>query len=352
MNIQPLNRDLQQDLQNKINNKTKPLHALGKLEKLALQIGLIQNSLSPALNKPQLLLFAGDHGVVSSGVSPYPQEVTQQMVANFVQGSAAINVFCRQNNIAIDVIDAGVNGDLSSLDIHHEKVAMGTANFLERPAMTEQQFQQAKETGARLVKEKYESGCNVIGFGEMGIGNTSSAAILLSVLSQTPIEECVGRGTGLDDAGVEKKAALLKSAIEYHHKNLENTAPDNIDPEAVLQIFGGFELVMIYGGVLQAAALKMVVLVDGFIVSAAVMAAIQQFPEVKGYCVFSHLSDENAHKKMLDFLQVEPLLQLNMRLGEGSAVAVTYPLIVSAVNFLNEMSSFDSAGVSAQELYE
>jgi len=341
MKVEALDRSLQAALQSKIDNKTKPLGALGKLEQLALQIGLIQNSLEPELKAPQLLLFAGDHGVVASGVSPYPQEVTQQMVMNFVSGGAAINVFCRQHNIAIDVVDAGVNGDLSFLDIVHAKVAGGTRNFLQEAAMSAEQFQQAKQTGANLVQEKHAAGCNVIGFGEMGIGNTSSAAVVFSLLSGIPIEECVGKGTGLDEEGVENKKRVLSLAIEKH----------GVDgnPENILQTFGGFELVMIYGAVLKAAQLKMLILVDGFIVTAAVCAAIASAPEVKDYCVFSHLSDENAHQKMLSFLHVEPLLQLNMRLGEGSGVAVTYPLVQSAVNFLNEMASFESAGVSNKD---
>ncbi len=342
MKIAAINRELETALQHKIDQKTKPPGALGKLEHVALQIGLIQQSLEPVLQNPQLLLFAGDHGLVQAGVSPYPQEVTQQMVMNFVAGGAAINVFCRQHNIAIDVVDAGVNGDLSGLDIVHAKVAQGTANCLEGPAMTAEQFEQACKAARQLVVEKHSAGCNVIGFGEMGIGNTSSAALVFSVLSGMAVEDCVGRGTGLDDAGLAQKKAVLRQVIN-RHQGVEKTAP------SVLQAFGGFELVMIYAAALQAAELNMIVLVDGFIATAAIAAAIHEAPALQDYCLFSHLSDEHAHKMMLDYLGVEPLLQLNMRLGEGSGVAITYPLIESAIAFLNEMASFESAGVSDKE---
>ena len=325
-------------IRHKIDNKTKPPGALGILEHVALQVALIQQTLSPSLNKPHLLLFAGDHGIVSEGVSPFPQVVTQQMVHNFVNGGAAINVFCRQHNIAIDVIDAGVNGDLSGLPVTHAKVAHGTKNFLHEPAMTPAQCEQAIARGATLVRATSESGCNIIGFGEMGIGNTSSATALFAALSSMGVDECVGRGTGLDDAGLLHKTAVLKAALAQHGPLT--------DPFTILCTFGGFEIAMMVGAILAACEQRMVVLIDGFIASSAAAIAFALEPYARDYCVFSHLSNESGHKKMLDYLQVSPLVSLGLRLGEGSGVAVTYPLIASAVLFLNEMASFDSAGVS------
>lgn len=339
--VHAVDQSLATAIHKKIDNKTKPPGALGILENVALQIALIQQSMSPALNKPHMLLFAGDHGIVAEGVSPFPQVVTQQMVHNFVNGGAAINVFCRQNNIAIDVIDAGVNGDLSGLPITHAKVAPGTKNFLHGKAMTTADCEQAIARGAALVRAASESGCNVIGFGEMGIGNTSSATALFSALSGTSVEDCVGRGTGLDDAGLLHKTSVLKAALKKHGPLTE--------PFDILCTYGGFEIAMMTGAILAACEQRMVVLIDGFIASSAAAIAFALEPCARDYCVFSHLSNESGHRKMLDYLQAQPLVSLGLRLGEGSGVAVTYPLIESAVRFLNEMASFDSAGVSEKD---
>lgn len=336
--VQAVDRTLSTAIQHKIDNKTKPPGALGILEAVAHQIALIQQTLSPALKKPHLLLFAGDHGIVAEGVSPFPQVVTQQMVSNFVAGGAAINVFCRQHAIAIDVIDAGVNGDLSGLAITHAKVAYGTRNFLHEPAMTASECEQAIARGAMLARAASESGCNIIGFGEMGIGNTSSATALFAALSGTAVEECVGRGTGLDDKGLLHKTAVLKAALAKHGVIT--------DPFEILRTFGGLEIAMMTGAILAACEQKMAVLIDGFIASSAAAIAFALEPHARDYCLFSHLSNESGHRIMLDFLHVSPIVSLGLRLGEGSGVAVTYPLIESAVRFFNEMASFDSAGVS------
>jgi nicotinate-nucleotide--dimethylbenzimidazole phosphoribosyltransferase len=260
------------------------------------------------------------------------------MVHNFVNGGAAINVFCTQHNIAIDVIDAGVNGDLSSLPITQAKVAHGTKNFLHEPAMNAAQCEQAIARGAMLVRATHESGCNVIGFGEMGIGNTSSATALFSALSGTSVENCVGRGTGLDNQGLLHKTTVLKAALAKHGTLT--------DPFEILRTFGGFEIAMMVGAILAACEQKMLVLIDGFIASSAATIAFALEPHARDYCVFSHLSNESGHRAMLDYLQVEPLVSLGLRLGEGSGVAVTYPLIASSVLFLDNMASFDTAGVS------
>lgn len=344
LNLNPQTSDLQSDLSRKINQKTKPLGALGELENLALQIGLIQNTHSPQLNQPTILVFAADHGIALHGVSAYPQAVTAQMVMNFLQGGAAINVFARQHNITLRVIDAGVNHTFSPENallntLIHAKIDSGTRNFLVEPAMRPTQCEQAIAKGAALAKAEIDKGCNVLGFGEMGIGNTSSASCLMSVLCDIPIAQCVGRGTGLDDAGLSQKTAILKQAIERH-------ALDGKGAIQALATFGGFEIAMMTGAMLSAAEHQTLLIIDGFIATAALLVAHRLQPNILDYCVFAHCSHETAHRRMLDYLKAQPLLNLNLRLGEGSGAALAYPLIESAVRFLNEMASFASAGVS------
>ncbi|MHB8427843.1 MAG: nicotinate-nucleotide--dimethylbenzimidazole phosphoribosyltransferase [Acidiferrobacterales bacterium] len=337
--IRPVSRALAKTLQHKIDNKTKPLGALGKLETLALRVGLIQNTLTPRLQQPVMLVFAGDHGITEAGVSPYPQAVTQQMVLNFLNGGAAINVLARQNGIALRVIDAGVNADFHAHPaLIDAKIAKGTRNFLAQPAMTREQCEAALEKGAELAEREIRRGSNVMGFGEMGIGNTSSAAALMSILGGFSVEECVGRGAGLDDAGLVRKREVIRQAVARH--SVAN------DPKAALAAFGGFEIAMMAGAMLQAAQSQTLLLIDGFIVTAALLVASKLDPAILDYCVFSHQSDESGHALLLQYFKAEPLLQLNMRLGEGTGSAVAYPLLLAAVNFLNDMASFESAGVS------
>ena len=341
--IKPINKDILTQLQNKVDNKTKPLGALGKLEKIAIQIGSIQNTLSPKLTKPTIVVFAGDHGIVKEGVSPYPQEVTYQMVFNFLQGGAGINVFAKQHGIEIKVVDAGVNFNFETHpDLIHAKIDAGTKSYLNEPAMTDEQCYTAIDKGAEIVQKIYNTGCNIIGFGEMGIGNTSSAAILMSLMCNIPLENCIGRGTGLDDGGLQKKKEVLQRAIE-NHTNLE------ITPINVLKTFGGFEIAMMCGAMLKAAALEMVLMIDGFIATSALLVASKINKNVLDYCVFAHQSNEQGHCLMLEHLNAAPLLSLDMRLGEGTGIAVAYPMIESAVHFLNQMASFESAGVSNKE---
>ena len=337
--ISPVSFAIREQLQLKIDSKTKPLGALGKIEKLALQLGCIQNTLNPVLKKPTIVVFAGDHGIVAEGVSSYPQEVSYQMVKNFLAGGAAINVFGHQYGIEFLVVDAGVNFDFPpEPTLLQAKVAKGTQNYLKMPAMTPAQCDTALQRGATIVAELHEKGCNVVGFGEMGIGNSSSAAILMSLLCQLPLVECVGRGAGMDDAGLKRKKKILEQAISTNR--VDGT------PLSILSTFGGFEMVMMCGAYLQAAALQMVILVDGFIATASLLAASKLAPEVLGYCFFSHLSDEAGHRALLKFLKADPLLHLDMRLGEGTGAALAYPLLQSAINFLAEMASFQSAGIS------
>ncbi len=337
-NIPAVSHALTLALQNKIDQKTKPLGALGQLETLALKIGLIQNSLTPRLHKPSLLIFAGDHGIANAGVSAYPQSVTAQMVVNFLAGGAAISVFARQHALDLWVVDAGVAADLPPHPrLIDAKISKGTANFLQHAAMSQAACHKAIGIGGDVVGLQHSRGCNCIGFGEMGIANTSSAALLMHCLTDLPLADCVGRGTGLDDAQLQHKISVLQQARNTH-------AIDNA-PLTVLATFGGFEIAMLVGALLQAAALGMVILIDGFITTAALLVASKINPRVLDYCVFSHLSSEIGHQQLLAQFNAQPLLQLDLRLGEGSGVALAYPLLQSAVLFLNDMATFDEAGV-------
>lgn len=330
---------LKDALQNKINLKTKPLGALGMLEDLALKIGCIQHTETPSISKPTIVVFAGDHGIATKReVNPFPQEVTAQMVYNFANGGAAINVFSKTNTVDLKVVDAGVNHHFEKhLNIIHAKIALGTKNYQDEPAMTLQQCQQAIDKAGEIVTNIHNNGCNTIGFGEMGISNTSSATLLMSYFTNTPIAECVGSGTGLNNDGISKKAHILKEVFNtYKPKN----------PMEALTTFGGFEIAMLCGAILKATELKMTIIIDGFIVTAALLAAQAINNTTLEHCVFAHNSNEQGHKKMLAFLKAKPLLNLGLRLGEGTGAALAIPLLRAAVNFLNDMASFESAGVS------
>jgi nicotinate-nucleotide--dimethylbenzimidazole phosphoribosyltransferase len=340
--IEPIARELEADLRFKIDHKTKPIRSLGGLEGIALQIGLIQRSLTPILSNPTIVVYAADHGIAHEGVSAYPQDVTWQMVYNFLDDGAAINVFCRQHNIALRIVDAGVNydfpEDLSGLI--RNKAAKSTKNFLKAPAMTVKQAKSCIDSSANIVRAVHKGGCNTIGFGEMGIGNTSSASVLMSLLTGFPLETCIGRGTGLDDDQLNHKLEILTKAMMRHGK------PDTV--LKTLSAFGGFEIAQLVGGMLQAAELRMIILVDGFIATMAFLVAHAIDPAIKDYCIFCHQSAEQGHGVLLNFLNVKPILNLNLRLGEGTGAAMAFPIIQSAVNFLNEMASFESAAVSTR----
>ncbi|ALG69282.1 nicotinate-nucleotide--dimethylbenzimidazole phosphoribosyltransferase [Beggiatoa leptomitoformis] len=338
--IPPINQSNTDTLRHKIDEKTKPRGALGQLETLALQIGCIQNSLTPQLHQPTLIVFAGDHGISAENVSPYPQSVTYQMVLNFLAGGAAINVFAKQHQLDLQIVDAGVNYTFNTPSkLINAKIAYGTKNFLYEPAMTFQQCHLAIEQGATIVRQQHIQRCNMIGFGEMGIANTASASVLMHLLTNIPLIDCVGRGTGLNDAGLARKYNVLQKAIATQQMVSNN-------PLQILATFGGFEIAMLVGAYCQAAACGMVILVDGFIATVALLVAIKQYPFLLNYCIFSHCSHEKGHRLLLEYLHVDPLLQLNMRLGEGSGAAIAYPLLQSAVLFLNEMASFTEAKVS------
>ncbi|TAH44931.1 MAG: nicotinate-nucleotide--dimethylbenzimidazole phosphoribosyltransferase [Betaproteobacteria bacterium] len=332
-------------LQHKIDRKTKPLGALGRLEALALQIGLIQQTLSPELRQPHILVFAGDHGAARAGVSAYPQDVTWQMVENFLAGGAAINAFTRQLDIGLTVIDAGVNHDFGRRPgLVDAKLGRGTANYLEQPAMCAEARDAALVRGRELAHGLAGNGCNCVGFGEMGIGNTASASLLTHCLvgdaAGADLATITGRGTGLDDAGLERKRALLQHAL------MRGGRP--ADPLAALAEYGGFEIAMMAGAMLGAAEKGMVLLIDGFIVTSALLVAHAIEPAILPYCVFAHRSQEPGHRVQLAHLGVEPLMELDLRLGEVTGAALAFPLLQAAVNLLNEMASFESAGVSGK----
>lgn len=330
---------LAERLQHLLDNKTKPLGSLGQLERLALHIGLILGSEAPVLKDPQLLVFAGDHGLAARGVSAYPGDVTWQMVENFLAGGAAVSVLARQNGIGLTVVDCGVRHDFAprpGLLIH--KVAPGTADALGGPAMSAEQRDQALANGAVLLKSLPG---NALLLGEMGIGNTSAASLLMSRLAGLSIVDCTGAGTGLDAEAVQRKIGILKDVLARH--------PNAKTPLEALAAFGGFEIATMVGAVLEAAAERRVIVVDGFIASSAVLVASKLQPAVLQRCVFAHRSGERGHALMLSHLKAEPLLDLGLRLGEGSGAALAWPLLTSACAILREMASFESAGVSRQD---
>jgi nicotinate-nucleotide--dimethylbenzimidazole phosphoribosyltransferase len=313
-----------------------------------LQVGLIQRTVKPQLHAPRIAVFAGDHGAANAGVSAFPQAVTVQMVANFRAGGAAINVLARQAGLAMSVVDAGVasvceapSHAIAEVEFIDAKVAAGTANLIEQAAMTATQCEAAIAAGAELAHKWHGAGCNAIGFGEMGIGNTASASLITHALADVPLTEVVGRGTGLDDAGLARKRELLGKAVA-------RVAGCSLSPLEVLAEFGGFEIAMMTGAYLAAAEARMLIVVDGFITNAALLVAHALQPAVLDYCVFAHCSAEPGHRKQMAYLGVEPLLQLDLRLGEGTGAALAFPVIRSALALMNEMAGFADAGVSGK----
>ena len=326
-------------LQHKIDHKTKPLGALGQLEHLALQLGLIQQSETLQFAQPQIVVFAADHGIAAEGVSAFPQAVTMQMVANMLAGGAAINVLARQHGFALHVVDAGVAGDLASHpQLVNRKIAHGTQNLAIAAAMTVQQVHAALQAGADVLASL--SG-NVVAFGEMGIANTSAASLLLHRLAGVSLVDATGHGTGLTDVQLLHKQTVLERAAELHR--------NAVDPLDALAALGGFEIAMMTGAMLQAASERRVILVDGFIAGSAALVACALAPSAKDYMVFCHRSAEHGHHLMLAHLQAQPLLDVGMRLGEGTGALLAWPLVQSAALLMNEMASFESAGVSGKE---
>ena len=335
-----------QALQHKLDNKTKPLGSLGRLETLALQVAQILGTDSPVLDQPQMVVFAADHGLVARGVSAFPSDVSWQMVENFLAGGAAVSVFSRLNKIALTVVDCGVAHDfLTGLPAGAQRPGLlvrkvaggerGTADSSQHSAMTTSQCQHALQNGMEIVKALPG---NALLLGEMGIGNTSAASLLLARLTGLDIEVCTGAGTGLDAPAVQRKAAVLRDVLARH--------PQATAPLEALTALGGFEIATMVGAVLQAAHERRVVVVDGFIATSAVLVAHALQPLVLQRCVFAHRSGERGHEFMLQHLGGQALLDLGLRLGEGSGGALAWPLLQSACAMLRDMASFESAGVS------
>ncbi len=337
------NNELYQQLQQIVDQKTKPLGALGRLETLAVQLGLIQDTTTPQITQPQIRVFAADHGLTKHGTSAYPSAVTAQMVYNFLQGGAAINVLARQHDIELKVVDAGVDADFANSPFKDHaqlldyKVRHGSRDALTEPAMTAEECLAALENGMDVVKNMAG---NLLIVGEMGIGNTSAASLLLAKLGDIPINACIGRGTGLGDAGLKHKASILTQVLARHSEAQT--------PFDILAALGGLEIAMMAGALMQAASERRILLIDGFIASSALLAAERLAPGVAQYAVFAHHSVEPGHTHLLKLLNAEPLLNMGMRLGEGSGAALAYPLLQSACAIINEMASFNDAGISGQ----
>lgn len=332
------NDELEKHIQHNIDQKTKPPGSLGQMEQIAKQVGLILQTTQPKLNKPVMFTVASDHKITEEKVSPVPSEITYQQVLSFLNGGGAIGLFCRLTGFELKVVDAGVDFNFEPhAALIDAKVRKGTRNFLHEHAMTTEECNLAIENGRKMVRDVYNNGTNVVGFGEMGIGNTTPASALLSVYTGLAPELCVGPGAGLTTEGVKHKAEVISAAIEKH--GIANNAAEN------LARFGGLEIATIAGGMLEAAANRMVILVDGFITTSAFLAAHAICPNVKEYALFGHCSQEQGHIKMLDYVGAEPILNLGMRLGEGSGAAMAYPIVQHSVAMMNEMTSFTEAKV-------
>ena len=340
--IEPLNAPANErcrEIQAVIDNKTKPRGSLGSLESLALQLALILGE-APVIRRPTMLVFAGDHGVAAAGVSIAPSEVTAQMVANFASGGAAINVFCRQAGMALNVIDCGIlTAPAAAFGVINQRLGAGTAPLHLEPAMSAPQVDRGLSMARRLVQRRVAEGVNCFGIGEMGIGNTTAAAAVMAALTGHEVSRCVGRGTGIDDEHFARKQQIVSQALALHGDMRR-------DPMTVLARVGGFEIVQMTGAILAVAEAGKVALIDGFIATVAALAAVRLNPYCRDYLVFGHCSEELGHRLLLDELAATPLLQLGLRLGEGSGAALALPLLRSAVAFYNEMASFAQAGVT------
>jgi nicotinate-nucleotide--dimethylbenzimidazole phosphoribosyltransferase len=334
--------NLSEQIADAINNKTKPRGALGALEDLAARVATIQGTVTPVLAKPAILVFAADHGLAREPVSAYPREVTAQMALNILAGGAGINVFCRQHGIDVVLTDAGVDwpGDKPEGMVDHW-MGPGTASSLAGDAMTADEVEGCLTAGADVVDQEVDPDSTIVGFGELGIGNTSAASLIVSALTGLPLADCVGPGTGLAGSGLAKKLELL-GAVQARH-------PQPATGRAALAMFGGYELAQMSGAMRRAYQTGRILMIDGFVATAALLAVWRDEPGILDNAVFCHESGEPGHTRVLAFLGVKPLVSLGMRLGEGTGCAVAYPLIASAVAFLTEMASFDQAGVSTGE---
>ena len=333
------NQEIKPALIDKINNLTKPKGSLGTLEDLALQIGLIQQTLSPTLQHPQNIIFCADHGIADEGVSVSPKEVTWQQTIHFTHGGGGVNFLTHQHGFGLKIVDAGVDFDLPyERGIINMKVRKGTRNFLHEAAMTEEEMNLCIERGAEIVKHCEKEGSNILSFGEMGIGNTSPSSIWMHLFAHIPLAQCVGAGSGLNQSGINRKLLILQQAVNQYKG--DGSAQD------IIRYFGGYEMVMAMGAMLQSAEDHVIILVDGFIMTACMLAAMQLYPAVKDYAIFGHCGDESGHKLLLDAMDAQPLLHLGLRLGEGTGAICAYPIVDSAVRMINEMESFQKASIT------
>ena len=374
---------MQAVIQDKIDNLNKPKGSLGRLEEIAMQVCLIQQTLEPSLAHPCHLLLGGDHGIEREGVSVSPREVTWQQMINFTRGGGGVNMFCRQHGFKLRIVDVGVDHDFQidngKLKIENYKIARGTKNFLYEPAMSEEEFNRAISIGSDLVDDCLAEGCRVLSIGEMGIANTSPSSIWMSLFGNIPLKDCIGAGAGLASEGIRHKYEVLAKAIdnfrvkseERRVKNESNKqgSEGNSDSslftlhsslqasdsslftlhsslDEVIRYFGGFEMVAAIGAMLRAAEQHVLILVDGFIMTACAIAAIRLYPAAQDYMLFTHCGDESGHKMMLDIVGAKPLLNLGLRLGEGTGALCAFPIVDSAVRMMNEMNNFDNAKIT------
>ena len=339
----PVDRSMQGAIQEKIDNLNKPKGSLGRLEELAMQVCLVQQTLEPSLAHPCHLLLGGDHGIEREGVSVSPREVTWQQMINFTRGGGGVNMFCRQHGFKLRIVDVGVDYDFSDVPgIIDRKIARGTKNFLYEPAMSEDEFDKAIQIGSDLVDDCVAEGCRVLCIGEMGIGNTSPSSIWMSLFGDIPLKDCIGAGAGLNNDGIRHKYEVLSKALARHQSSL-SPLTSHLLP---LRIFGGFEMIAAIGAMLRAAELHLIILIDGFIMTACALGAIRLYPASQDYMIFTHCGDEAGHKMMLDIVDAKPLLHFGLRLGEGTGALCAYPLVDSAVRMMNEMNNFEKAQIT------
>ena len=340
--IQSVDNSLQPAILAKIDNLNKPKGSLGRLEELAMQICLIQQTLEPSLAHPCHLLLGGDHGIEREGVSVSPREVTWQQMINFTHGGGGVNMFCRQHGLKLRIVDVGVDYDLSNIEgIINRKISRGTKNFLYEPAMSEAEFDQAIQIGCDLVDDCIAEGCRILSIGEMGIANTSPSSIWMHLFTGIPLKDCIGAGAGLDAPGIRQKYEILSNALANYQATTHHPTPITH-----IRHFGGYEMIAAIGAMLKAAEKHLVILIDGFIMTACALAAIQLYPAAKDYMIFTHCGDESGHKRMLDAMGANALLNLGLRLGEGTGALCAFPIIDSAVRMMNEMNNFDNARIT------
>ena len=342
-NIEAIDRSLDAAVCDKIENLNKPKGSLGRLESLARQVCLIEGTLTPSVEGRCHLLLGGDHGIEREGVSISPREVTWQQMVNFTRGGGGVNMFCRQHGFKLRIVDVGVDHDLRGVDgIIDCKIGFGTSNFRYEPAMTEEELERAIEVGVKLVDECHSEGCRVLSIGEMGIGNTSPSSVWMHLFCNIPLEQCIGAGAGLDSDGMRHKYDVLRESVERFHR-ITDDKRKVID---IIRYFGGYEMVTAIGAMLRAAELHLIILIDGFIMTACALAATRLYPAAQDYMVFTHCGDESGHRRMLDCLGAQPLLNLGLRLGEGTGALCAFPLIDSAVRMVNEMNNFKDAEIT------